>query len=134
MKKVFLICALLVVVIQSCKKESEEGLRNININVSLAQGAAYHFDLKKYIKAKEFPVITRSPLNYRVSRILYNGNVSGPVYEFITDAPVGSTDKAIVKVVKEHEHNPLEAEHDEMNHIENDDYTSVIVTISFTIQ
>lgn len=134
MKKAFLICALLVVVMQSCKKESEDGLQQVNINASVARGAAYHFDLKKYIEAKEFPVITRSPANYSVSRILYNGNVSGPVYEFITDAPAGSTDKAIIKVVKEHEHNPWEEEHDEMNHVENDDYTSVIVTISFIIQ
>ena len=134
MKRLLVICSLLIIVMQSCKKEAEESIERVNINASVAPGSAYHFNLKGYIKDKEFAVITRPPINYKVSRILYNGDTPGPVYEFITDAAPGSTDKTIIKVVKEHEHNPLELEHDDMDHAENDDYTSVIITINFSIQ
>ena len=134
MKRIFLMCSVLLVLILSCKKESEESIERIDVDAAVGAGKVYHFDLKQYINDKEFPVITRPPLNYRVSRILYNGNISGPVYEFITDAGAGSNDKAVIKIVKEHEHNPLELQHDEMNHTGNDDYTSVIITINFSIQ
>ncbi|HEX8357504.1 MAG TPA: hypothetical protein VF610_08840 [Segetibacter sp.] len=134
MRRFFSVCMVLLFALLSCTKQSEKGLQRVDINTEVAKGTAFRFDLKEYIKEKEFPVITRPPLQYRVSRILYNGVVSGPVYELITDAEAGSSDHAIIKIVKEHEHNPLQTEHDELDHAENDDYTSVIITINYVVK
>jgi hypothetical protein len=131
MKKLLIISFLLVVVLlYSCKKEAEHEIEKVEANITLAPGEEFRFELKKYIKDKQFPLITKAPDKSLASTIIYNDVAVGPYYKYIPDVPGGRSDKVIIKIIKEHEHNPSAPD----EHEENDDHTSVIITLNFSIQ
>lgn len=135
MKGAFFFSILLVTFLStSCKKEAEQGIKKVEIDASLTPVTEFRLELKQYIQEHEFPLITKPPDKSLVSKILYSDRTSGPVYQYVTDLPAGSTDKVIIKIIREHDHSPEELEHDAEQHEDNDDYTSVIITINFTIR
>lgn len=131
MKKIAISSFLLFAILfEACKKETEQGIKKVEMDESVGRGEEYRIGLREYIHDGEFALITRPPDNYRVSRILYTDPATGPVYQYISDLPTGSTDKVIIKIIREHEHDPLAAD----DHQAKDDYTSVIITINFLLR
>ena len=128
MKCTLIVSFLIVVAIfSSCKKEATPAIEKVEINVTLAPGSEFRYELKPHIKNKEFPLITKAPNNYNVSKIIYSDTTIGPVYQYISTLSATGSDKVIIKIIREHDHDPLAID----DHRENDDYTSVIITLNF---
>ena len=129
--KIAIIISLLFVVLvfPACKKQAEPPIKKVDVNATVAARSEFEFALKQYFSGGEFPIVTTPPKTSRLSTIIYNDTAIGAVYHYIPHSPAGSTDKVIIKIVREHEHDPLAVD----EHKENDDYTSVIITINFSI-
>lgn len=135
MKKILFFCLLFVVFFApACKRETEPTIKRVELNATVAPLAEFRVPLKEYLHDKEFPEITLPPAKFSISRIFYNDTATGPFYKFVADSTAGRTDKAIIKILREHEHTAVELEHDAEEHEANDNYTSVIITVNFSIR
>ena len=106
MKKTLLFF-LIVISFCACKKEADSSIQRLDVTAIVAVDEEYRFKLKKYTKNGEFPLITTPPSKYRVSRINYSSTEEGASYQYLSNLPLGGSDKVIIKIVREHEHDPL---------------------------